>query len=285
MSTAAEPRVRAEARIAFIGGGNMARSLVSAQLAHGVPARSIRVAEPREAARTALAREFGVATFADNVAAIDGADCIVLAVKPQIMRTVCAGLAQPLAGANPLVLSIAAGVRLAQLERLLGAGHAIVRCMPNTPALIGAGAAGLYANANATPAQRKLAEGILAAAGQVRWIDHEAQMDALTALSGSGPAYFFLLVEAMEDAGVTLGLSRETARALAAQTCFGAGRMLTQTDETPATLRQRVTSPHGTTAAALDVFEQGGFRQLVARALDAACRRGAAMSSELDAEP
>ncbi|MGH8117661.1 MAG: pyrroline-5-carboxylate reductase [Rhodanobacteraceae bacterium] len=270
-------------RIAFIGGGNMARSLIGAQLAHGAPAASIHVAEPRADARDALIREFGIAAFADNAKAIADADCVVLAVKPQVMRQACEGLAAPLAATRPLVISIAAGVRLGQLERLLGAGLAIVRCMPNTPALVGAGAAGLCANRKVDANQQAIAERILGAAGIVRWIDDEAQMDTVTALSGSGPAYFFLLVEAMEDAAVQLGLPRDAARALAAQTCLGAGRMLADGDETAAELRRRVTSPHGTTAAALDVFEQGKLRGLVERALTAAKRRGAEMSAELDA--
>ena len=270
--------------IAFVGGGNMARSLVGAQLAHGLPPARIHVAEPREAARDALVREFGIATFADNSAAIAGADCVVLAVKPQAMREVCASLAVTLRGAHPLVVSIAAGVRLAQLERLLGDSHAIVRCMPNTPALVGAGASGLCANRNVDATQRTLAERLLAAAGVVRWIDDEAQMDTVTALSGSGPAYFFLLVEAMEEAAVELGLPRDTARALAAQTCLGAGRMLAVGGESAAELRQRVTSPHGTTDAALSTFESENFRAIVQRAMAAAERRGAAMSAELDAD-
>jgi pyrroline-5-carboxylate reductase len=272
-------------KTAFIGGGNMARSLIGAQLARGVPAASIKVAEPREEAREALSREFAVPTFSDNAAAVAGADCVVLAVKPQVMHAVCAALAGPLRGTNPLVISIAAGVRIAQIERLLGERHAIVRCMPNTPALVGAGAAGLCANANVDAEQKALAERLLDAAGIVRWIDDEAQMDTVTALSGSGPAYFFLLVEAMEEAAVHLGLPRDTARALAAQTCLGAGHMLADGNETAMELRKRVTSPHGTTAAALDVFEQGGFRALVARALDGAKRRGAEMSAEMDKQP
>ena len=280
-----QPAVPAHARIAFIGGGNMARSLIGAQLARGVPPAAITVAEPRAEAREALAHEFGVPTFTDNAAAIAGADCVVLAVKPQVMRAVCAALAEPLRGANPLVISIAAGVRIAQIEKLLGEGHAIVRCMPNTPALVGAGAAGLCANRNVDAGQRALAERLLDAAGIVRWIDDEAQMDTVTALSGSGPAYFFLLVEAMEDAAVQLGLPRDTARALAAQTCLGAGHMLADGNETATELRQRVTSPHGTTAAALDTFEEGGFRALIGRALAAAKRRGAEMSAEMDDVP
>lgn len=272
-------------KITFIGGGNMARSLIGAQLARGVPPAAVTVAEPRGEAREALAREFGVATGDDNAAAVIGADCVVLAVKPQAMRAVCTALAEPLRGTNPLLISIAAGIRIAQIENLLGAHHAIVRCMPNTPALVGAGAAGLCANRHVDAAQRAFAERLLDAAGIVRWIDDEAQMDTVTALSGSGPAYFFLLVEAMEDAAVELGLPRDTARALAAQTCLGAGHMLADGNETATELRKRVTSPHGTTAAALDVFEQGGFRTLVEGALDAARRRGAAMSMELDGSP
>lgn len=277
-----EPFPATFAQIAFVGGGNMARSLIGAQRARGVPRTAIRVAEPRAEAREALAREFDVSTFADNAEAVAGADCVLLAVKPQMMQAVCAGLIEPLRDAHPLVISIAAGIRIAQLERMLGARHAIVRCMPNTPALVGAGASGLCANRNVDPDQRVLAENILDAAGIVRWIDDETQMDTVTALSGSGPAYFFLLVEAMEDAAVELGLPRDTARALAAQTCLGAGHMLADDDETAAELRKRVTSPHGTTAAALDALEQGGFRSLVKKALTAARTRGAAMSAELD---
>ena len=268
--------------LAFIGGGNMARSLIGAQIAHGTPPASIRVAEPRANARATLADEFGIAPFADNADAVSGADCVVLAVKPQVMQLACTGLADALAAHVPVVISIAAGVRIAQLEHLLGAHLPIVRCMPNTPALLGAGAAGLCANRNVNAAQHELAERLLAAAGVVRWIDDEAQMDTVTALSGSGPAYFFLLTEAMTDAAVQLGLPRATAQALAAQTCFGAGRMLVESSEDAATLRQRVTSPHGSTAAALDVFQSGGFMELVARALAAAKRRGEEMSAELD---
>jgi len=282
MSAKSEPATPAHARIAFIGGGNMARSLIGAQLARGVPPASITVAEPRAEAREALAREFAVPTFSDNAEAVAGADCVLLAVKPQVMRQVCESLAGPLRGAHTLVVSIAAGVRIAQLERLLGADHAIVRCMPNTPALVGAGASGLCANRHVDDAQRALATRLLDAAGIVRWIDDEAQMDTVAAWPGSGRGYFFLLAGAREDGGVGLGLPRAPARALATQTCLGAGHMLADSDETAAELRKRVTSPHGTTAAALDVFEQGGFAALVGRALAAAEHRGAEMSAELD---
>ena len=260
----------------------MARSLIGALMRHGADAATLSVAEPRADARDELAREFGVRAFADNADAVAGADCVLLAVKPQMMRAVCAQLAEPLRSARPLLISIAAGIRIEQMERWLDARLAIVRCMPNTPALIGAGATGLCANARAGAAQRALAERILGAAGIVRWIDDEAQMDAVTALSGSGPAYFFLLVEAMEDAAVSLGLPRETARALAAQTCLGAGRMLAEGDEPAARLRTRVTSPHGTTEAALRAFAEGGFHELVAHAMNAAERRGGELSAALD---
>ena len=268
--------------IAFIGGGNMARNLIGALIAHGHDAATIAVAEPRADARDALAREFGVRTFADNADAAAGAGCVLLAVKPQVMRDVCAQLAEPLRASRPLLISIAAGVRIEQLERWLGAHLAIVRCMPNTPALIGAGASGLCANARVGAAQRALAERILAAAGIVRWIDDETQMDVVTALSGSGPAYFFLLTEAMEDAAVSLGMPRATARALAVQTCLGAGRMLAEGGEPAAQLRKRVTSPHGTTEAALRVFAEGDLHALVRRAMKAATMRGAELSAALD---
>ncbi|HEX7128949.1 MAG TPA: pyrroline-5-carboxylate reductase [Rhodanobacteraceae bacterium] len=267
---------------AFIGGGNMARSLIGALVGHGADASSIAVAEPRADARDELARDFGVRTFADNADAVAGAECVVLAVKPQMVRKVCEHLAEPLRAARPLLISIAAGVRIEQLEHWLGAHLAIVRCMPNTPALIGAGASGLCANSRVGAAQRALAERILNAAGIARWIEDESLMDVVTALSGSGPAYFFLLVEAMEDAATQLGLPRETARALAAQTCLGAGRMLAEGGETAATLRARVTSPQGTTQAALDAFAQGDFRELVQRAMAAATRRGGELSAMLD---
>jgi pyrroline-5-carboxylate reductase len=268
--------------ITFIGGGNMARSLIGALIGHGAAASSITVAEPRADARDELARDFGVRTFADNADAVAGAGCVVLAVKPQMMRKVCGQLAEPLRESRPLLISIAAGVRIEQLERWLGAHLAIVRCMPNTPALIGAGASGLCANARVGAAQRALAERVLNAAGIARWIEDESRMDVVTALSGSGPAYFFLLVEAMEDAAVELGLPRETARVLAVQTCLGAGRMLAEGGESAATLRARVTSPQGTTQAALDTFAQGDFRELVRRAMAAATRRGGELSAMLD---
>ena len=270
-------------RIAFVGGGNMARSLIGGLLATGHAPADIRVADPAAETREKLARDFGIVTFAENRLAVADADAIVLAVKPQAMPKIQAELRMALHGRRPLLISIAAGVRLDQLERWLG-NLPIVRCMPNTPALIGAGATGLCANSRVSHAQKAQAQHIMDAAGLTRWIDSEALMDTVTALSGSGPAYFFALVEALEDAAVAQGLPRDTARALAAQTCLGAGRMLVESGEAPAELRRRVTSPNGTTQAALESFAADGLPRIAARAVAAATRRGAELADALDRE-
>jgi pyrroline-5-carboxylate reductase len=269
-------------RIAFIGGGNMARSLIGGLLKTGVAAADIRIAEPQAEAREALARDFGVTTFADNALAIHDADVVLLAVKPQVMPAIREGLRDTLQRQRPLLISIAAGVRLDQLERWFG-NLPIVRCMPNTPALIGAGATGLCANARVSAPQRAQAQHILDAAGLTRWIDDEALMDTVTGLSGSGPAYFFALVEALEDAATAQGLPRDTARALAVQTCLGAGRMLAESGEAPGELRRRVTSPNGTTQAALESFAADGLPRIAARAVAAATQRGGELAAALDA--
>ena len=260
----------------------MARSLIGGLIRNGTSPQSITVAEPNADLRDALARDFAVAVHAGNEEAAREADVLVLAVKPQVMKIVCAGLCALAQTRKPLVISIAAGIRIDQLERWLGGSVAVVRCMPNTPALIGAGATGLCANACTDAAQRVLAQSILGTAGLSLWIDDEAQMDTVTALSGSGPAYFFRLVEALEDAAVAQGLPRATARALATQTCLGAGRMLIEDDATPAELRQRVTSPGGTTQAALESFAASDLGQIVARAIAAATARGKEMSAQFE---
>ena len=269
-------------RISFIGGGNMARSLIGGLLRDGSPAAALSVSEPNGELRDALARDFAVAVHADNAAAAIGADVCVLAVKPQVMKDVCAGLRAIAQSRQPLIVSIAAGIRIAQLDAWLGGGAAIVRAMPNTPALIGAGASGACANARCSAAQRALAQAILGAAGGVAWLEDETLMDTVTALSGSGPAYFFLLVEALEDAAVAQGMPRDTARELATQTCLGAGRMLREDGAAPAELRRRVTSPGGTTQAALENFAASGFAAIVARAVAAATQRGRDLSAQLD---
>ena len=268
--------------IAFIGGGNMARSLIGGLLRTGMATNCLSVAEPLAEARQALGRDFGVSSYADSQLAVAQADVVVLAVKPQIMPSLRASLQDTLQRKRPLLISIAAGVRLRQLESWFGAGLAIVRCMPNTPALIGAGATALCANDRTGAAQRAQAQHILDAVGMTRWVEDECLMDTVTALSGSGPAYFFALVEHLVAAAVAQGLSADIARALAAQTCLGAGRMLVDSGDDPAELRVRVTSPHGTTQAALESFSADGLPRIVAAAVKAATRRGEEISIHLD---
>ena len=264
--------------IAFIGGGNMARSLIGGLVARGVAASDIRVAEPVAALREALQHDFGVQCFDDAGVAAEGAAVWLLAVKPQVMREVCASLSAQAVAQRPLAISIAAGITAGQLDRWLGGGAAVVRAMPNTPALLGAGITGLYANAAAAPRFDQAAS-LLDAVGPTVRIDEEAQMDAVTAVSGSGPAYVFLLAEAMQQAGQAQGLSAEAARALVRQTLLGAATMLTHSEDPAEVLRARVTSPGGTTQAAIETFEAGGFRALVDRAIAAATERGRQLSA------
>jgi pyrroline-5-carboxylate reductase len=272
--------------VAFIGGGNMARSLVGGLLARGVDPALVHVADPAQQQRESLAGEFGVHTHADNAAAVAAADTWVLAVKPQVMRRVCEPLAGTARARRPLAVSIAAGITSAQVARWLGDDRGerqpVVRTMPNTPALLGAGVTGLYANPAVDSDGRTRAEALLQAAGATVWVEDEALMDAVTAVSGSGPAYVFLLAEALQAAGEAEGLPAETARILALQTILGAARMLTEGNEPAAELRRRVTSPGGTTQAAIEAFEAGGLRGLVARAVHAARVRGAELAAEND---
>jgi pyrroline-5-carboxylate reductase len=268
--------------IAFIGGGNMARSLIGGLIARGTAAADIHVAEPVDMLRDALAGDFGVKVGADNLQATAQAGLWVLAVKPQVMRAVCEALA-PVAQANrPLVVSIAAGITAKQLQRWLGGGVAVVRTMPNTPALLGAGVTGLFASIEVDANGRERAANLLSSAGKTVWIEDEARMDAVTAVSGSGPAYVFLLAEAMEAAALAEGLPADAARTLVLETVLGAARMLTETGEDPAELRRRVTSPGGTTQAAVETFEAGGLRELVAAAIRNATERGRQLSAAND---
>jgi pyrroline-5-carboxylate reductase len=277
-----KPDPTQDAAIVFIGGGNMARSLIGGLIAGGTPAAALRVVEPVAELRDALARDFGVIVFDDAIDAAAGAATWVFAVKPQVMRAVCENLAVQARATRPLVVSIAAGITAEQLDRWLGGGIAVVRCMPNTPALLGAGVTGLFANAQVAAHGRAQAESLLASAGKTVWIDDEAMMDAVTAVSGSGPAYVFLLAEAMEAAARRQGLPDDAARTLVLQTVLGAARMLTESDEPPDELRRRVTSPGGTTQAAIETFEAGGFRDLVVKAIDNAAERGRQLSAAND---
>jgi pyrroline-5-carboxylate reductase len=263
--------------ITFIGGGNMASALISG-LAN--PPRSdlaIRVVDPDERARARLQATFEVSAFSDPVAAIRGADVVLLAVKPQSMPLVLRDLAGHVRPGQ-LLLSIAAGITIASLEKQLGQDLAVVRCMPNTPALIGHGITGMTAGRNCSARQRSLAEEIMASAGEVVWLEDEALMDAVTAVSGTGPAYFFLLTEVLARTARDLGLPPATADRLAAVTCFGAGAMVATSPDEAEELRRRVTSPGGTTEAAMAVLESGGFRELMSRAVTAAAARSRELS-------
>jgi pyrroline-5-carboxylate reductase len=268
--------------ITFIGGGNAARSLIGGLVARGQSADAIHVSAPSPQSRAFLHGEFGVHVHADNIQASEQGAVWVFAVKPQIMRAVCETLSATAQSRRPLIISIAAGITCRQLQRWLGDDLAIVRAMPNTPVQLGAGAIGLFANANVSTDQRRTAEALLQATGLTAWIDAEAQMDVVTALSGSGPAYVFLLAEAMQAAAVAQGLPSGTAHELTVQTIFGAARMLQESSEPAALLRQRVTSPGGTTRAAQDVFDGAGFQALVDRAIAAATRRGRELSAAND---
>ncbi len=266
--------------LAFIGGGNMARSLIGGLVKQGCDPKRIRVADPSPEQRALLTRLFPVQAVADNREAARDAELLVFAVKPQMLRAAAEGLADVVRAKQPLVISIAAGVNEPDLRAWLGGEAAIVRAMPNTPALLGASAAGLYANPRVTAAQKALAQSLLEAVGTALWIEDESLIDAVTALSGSGPAYFFLLMELMEAAGLELGLPADAARRLTQQTAYGAARMALESGEAPAVLRKQVTSPGGTTAAALAVFEEAGLGAIVRRALTAARDRGRKLSAE-----
>lgn len=267
--------------LGFIGAGNMAASLISGLIADHYPADQIWVSDINEAALANLAERYGVHTTTRNIIVAEHAEILVLAVKPQILRAVVEELACTLQSRRPLVVSIAAGITSASIDRWADGHMPIVRCMPNTPAMVKTGATGLCANACVTDSHRSQAEAILRAVGLTVWVDEESQLDAVTALSGSGPAYFFLMMEAMEDAGVALGLDRATARLLSQQTALGAGRIAIESEDPPAELRRRVTSPGGTTERAIATFEEGGLSPLVARAMQAAARRAAELSEEL----
>jgi pyrroline-5-carboxylate reductase len=265
--------------IAFIGGGNMARSLIGGLLKRGATATRIAVSDPFETARTQLQSLFGVRTSTSNVEVARGSDVIILAVKPQELPHVARELDTSLSGAQPLIISIAAGTLASDISRWLG-DLPVVRAMPNRPALQGCGVSGLFAAPEVTDQSRALAAEILGAVGPTVWVQQESQMDVVTAVSGSGPAYFFLLIEMLETAGMQLGLPAEVSRQLAIETAYGAGMMARTAEESPATLREQVTSKGGTTAAALEVLESRDVRAIFAAAISAAARRSAELAAQ-----
>jgi pyrroline-5-carboxylate reductase len=267
-------------RLAFIGGGSMASALISGLTKRGLPAERIVVADPGRAQLDVLARDYGIVAASDNVSAAADAEVVVLAVKPQQMRQVALELAPRLSISKPLVVSIAAGIPHAALARWFGPQVPVVRTMPNRPAFNGFGATGLYAPSGVGAAYRALAEAIMSAVSATVWVEHESQMDTVTALSGSGPAYFFLFMEALEAAAHARGLPSDIAHKLTLETAFGAAQMARSSGEPLSVLREQVTSKGGTTAAALDVLDAAGLRAIVAHAVAAADRRSAELAAE-----
>jgi pyrroline-5-carboxylate reductase len=268
--------------IGFIGGGNMAASLIGGLIDSGISAPDITVAEPDESRRQTLQDQFGITATADNDATLPN-EVIILAVKPQLLKQVCQQLSMSQQD-NPLFISIAAGVKSTDINRWLGEKQAIVRCMPNTPALLQSGASGMYANEFVSDTQKQLAEKIMSAVGITVWVDVEEQLNAVTAVSGSGPAYFFLMMEAMQQAGESLGLDADVARQLVLQTALGAARMATESDASTAELRQRVTSKGGTTEQAILSFQSADYEKIVADALRAANDRSISLADELGSD-
>jgi pyrroline-5-carboxylate reductase len=267
--------------ITFIGGGNMATSLINGLIADGYDKQRITVSDPDAEKLAQLAARCGIHTLSDNNSAVSQAEVVVLAVKPQVLKQVAQDLAETIQQVKPLVISIVAGVKEAHLRNWLGGEVALVRSMPNTPAMIQSGATGLHAGPEVSDVQRSQAESILRAVGLTRWVEDESMMDAVTAVSGSGPAYFFLVMEAIEATACKMGLDEDTARLLTLQTALGAARMALESSDSPAILRQKVTSPGGTTERALEILEEGELRTLFDNALQGARERSAELSKML----
>ena len=265
--------------IAFVGGGNMARSLIGGLLARGWRAGQIAVADPLPAQLDSLRAQYAVRATDDNVVAVRDADIVVLAVKPQEIRRAADGIRTAMAAKRPLLISVAAGIRASDIQRWLP-DTPVVRAMPNRPALQGCGMTGLYATADVSSERRTLAEQILGAVGATLWLEREQHMDIVTAVSASGPAYFFLLIEMLEHAGVAQGLAADVSRKLAIETAYGSGAMAHAAHEPPAVLREQVTSKGGTTAAALQVLEARHVRDAFDAAVAAATRRAAELADE-----
>ncbi len=266
--------------IGFIGAGNMATALAGGLRARGLAPEQLAFSDPSEVQLRSFAEQ-GCLTGQDNAAVVARSDVLVLAVKPQVMREVLKPLASVVQQRRPLVVSIAAGIPVASIERWLGGDIPVVRAMPNTPALVQSGATGLFANSRVSREQRQLAESVLSAVGLTVWVEEEALIDSVTAVSGSGPAYFFYVMESMIAAGVALGLDEKTARALTLQTALGAAQMAITADVPPGELRRRVTSPGGTTERAVAAFDEAGLRATFNQALSACALRGRELAQQL----
>jgi len=270
-------------KLSFIGGGNMASALIGGLIREGLSAQRIWVSDPELRQRERLTAQFSINAMPDEAPVVRDADVVVLAVKPQLMRVAAASLAPRLAGGGALLISVAAGITHDSLARWFAPGTPIVRAMPNRPALLGLGATGLYAPPDVGAAHRALTESIMTAVGATVWVERESQMDTVTAVSGSGPAYFFLFMEAIEAAARDRGLPPDVARRLTLQTALGAATMAQQSIDTLATLREQVTSKGGTTAAALAVLDAADLRGIVANAVAAADRRSAELAAQFGA--
>jgi pyrroline-5-carboxylate reductase len=268
-------------KLSFIGGGNMATALLAGLVGKLAAGPDIHVVDPNADALQRLNGKYGVSVAGEINARVAASEVVVLAVKPQQMREVAAALRAQLAESRPLVLSIAAGIRSADLSRWLGGYGAIVRTMPNTPALIGQGITGMVATAGVSEGQKKVADQIMCAVGKTVWLDDESLLDPVTAVSGSGPAYVFFFLEAMQQAAQELGLTAEQGKQLALATFTGAAQLAAQADEPVEVLRQRVTSKGGTTYAAITSMEQSGVKQSIVEAIKAASARGRELGDEM----
>ncbi len=264
--------------IGFIGGGNMAQAIMGGLINAGFAADHLWISDPDHAKLTEFSNRTGVKIANDNEALVTHAEVVVLAVKPQVMADVLKPLAASIQRQQPLLISVAAGIPIQLIQAWTDADAAVVRVMPNTPALVRAGASGLYAAEGVSEAHRSLAESIMRAVGVVVWVDNEYLIDSVTAVSGSGPAYFFYLMEVLAEAGIKQGLSEDQARLLSIETAFGAAKLALESDYSAAELRRRVTSPGGTTEAAIAQMQQQGFSVMVDKAVAAAVQRSAELA-------
>lgn len=273
------------ATIGFIGAGNMALSLIKGLIASGYPKDKIFAADPNNEKCTSISQSLGIQCYTSNTDTVQESDIVVLAVKPQQLQDVCEDIKPTVQSQQPLIISVAAGVRSTDINQWLGNHSSIVRCMPNTPAMIQSGATGLFANERVNDEQKTQAENILRAVGITVWVNSDADLDTVTAVSGSGPAYYFLFMEAMQTAAENMGLSPQAAKLLTVQTAFGAAKMALESSDDCQTLRQKVTSPNGTTEKAIQSFETGHLDELVEKAMIAALKRAQTLADELAQPP
>ncbi len=270
--------------IAFIGAGNMSGAIIGGLIENGVDPKKIWASTPNQTSMDRLSNALGIQTTTNSEEAVAAADVVIMGVKPQVMESVLRPLQKILQDKKPLVISVAAGLNLHSLSTWMGGNLPIVRCMPNTPSLVQQGASGLFPNENVSDAQKTISEEILNAVGISVWVKNETELNAVTAVSGSGPAYYFLFMEAMIEAGEKLGLSRETATTLTLKTALGAATMASQSDDSPAQLRRKVTSPNGTTEKAVNSLIDQGLVAVVEKAMQAASDRSVTLSDELGAK-